>query len=285
MCLAFNYLCTMIIGKTNRLTVAREVDFGMYLTDGKEEVLIPGKYIPEAIKINDEIDVFVYKDSEDRLIATTLEPYAQLGDFACLEVKDLSGHGAFLEWGLEKDLFVPFKEQIKRMKVGEKHVVRICLDHKTERLVGVSKIGTFVEKDTSELQQGQEVDLLISSKSEMGYNALVDNRYIGLIYENDVFGDLQIGNSVKGYIKLIREDGKIDLSIRPVGLDAIDEAKVIILQKLNNSETQTLNFHDKSDSELIKSTFGISKKVFKKALGGLYKEGIINLLDEGFKLK
>jgi len=286
MCSLFDYICSMIIiGKTNRLKVARAVEFGMYLTDGNEEILIPGKYIPEGTKVEDELDVFVYKDSEDRPIATTLEPYGKLDDFVCLEVKDVSGHGAFMAWGLEKDLFVPFKEQNKRMKVGEKHVVRICFDFRTERLIGVSKIHAFIENDTSELHEEQEVHLLISSQSEMGYSAIIDNRYAGLIYNNDVFEYLEIGDTRKGYIKLIREDGKIDLGIRPVGIDAIEEAKEIILNKLKKNENNSLPYHDKSDAKMIKMVFGLSKKVFKKAIGGLYKNDRITLLNDGIKLK
>lgn len=286
MCNSFDYLCSMItIGKTNRLRVARKVDFGMYLTDGNEEVLIPGKYIPERTKVEDELDVFVYKDSEDRPIATTLEPYGQLDDFVCLEVKDVSGHGAFMEWGLEKDLFVPFKEQSKKMNVGERHVVRICFDFRTQRLIGVSKLNAFIESDTSEFSQGQEVELLIYNQSEMGYSAIINNGYSGLIYENDVFEYLEIGDKRKGYIKLIREDGKIDLSIRPVGMDAIEEAKKHILNKLSENENNRLPYHDKSDAKMIKMVFGLSKKAFKKAIGGLYREGKIDLLEDGIRIK
>lgn len=273
------------LGKDNTLKVAREVDFGVYLTDGQEEILLPNKYIPEGTKVDDEIEVFVYKDSEDRPIATTLEPYAKLDEYACLECVDTNASGAFLDWGLEKDLFVPLKEQQSKMNVGGKYVVRVCFDHKTDRLVGVGKINSFFEPDTNNLREGQEVDVLVYGKSELGFKCIVDNLYTGLIYSNDVFTPLSVGDRSRGFVKTIREDGKVDVSIRPVGMDAITEAKHSILVNLRFAKDGKLDLHDKSESEEIKLKLGMSKKLFKKAIGGLYKDGKIELMSDGIKIK
>ena len=273
------------LGKDNTLKVAREVDFGVYLTDGQEEILLPNKYIPEGTKVDDEIEVFVYKDSEDRPIATTLEPYAKLDEYACLECVDTNASGAFLDWGLEKDLFVPLKEQQSKMNVGGKYVVRVCFDHKTDRLVGVGKINSFFEPDTNNLREGQEVDVLVYGKSELGFKCIVDNLYTGLIYSNDVFTPLSVGDRSRGFVKTIREDGKVDVSIRPVGMDAITEAKHSILVNLRFAKDGKLDLHDKSESEEIKLKLGMSKKLFKKAIGGLYKDGKIEMMSDGIKIK
>ncbi|MCU0389483.1 MAG: S1-like domain-containing RNA-binding protein [Thermoflexibacter sp.] len=258
---------------------------GLYLDSDKGELLLPNKYIPESVKIGDKLNVFIYSDSEDRLIATTLKPYAQEGEFACLTVKQISKIGAFLDWGLEKDLFVPIKEQHKPMDVGERHVVRVCLDLRTDRLLGVSKIGSFLEKDTSEFQIGQEVKLMVYEFTTLGIMCIVNNRFAGMLYKNEVFKELEIGEQIKGYIKNIREeDDKIDLSLRKEGFDGIkNQADVILLNlKQNNG---FLPYGDDSSPEDIKQQFQMSKKTFKRLIGNLYKQGKIVILEHGIKLK
>lgn len=272
------------IGKNNFLKVAREVDFGLYLTDGEEDILLPIKYVPEDCKVDDEIEVFVYKDSEDRPIATTLVPFAKLDEFAFMEVVDTNSSGAFLDWGLEKDLFVPLKEQQAKMQIGGKYIVKVCFDFRTERLIGVSKINSLFEKETFSLEERQEVDLLIYAQTDLGYNAVVDNRYTGLIFNNDVFTPLNIGDTTTGYVKHIREDGKIDVTVRPFGMDAIESAKKSIMVNLRFAKDGFLELNDKSEAEHIKLKLGLSKKLFKKAVGGLYKDGKISISESGIKL-
>jgi hypothetical protein len=273
------------IGKFNLLKVVKKTPQGLYLDSDKGELLLPNKYIPESVKIGDKLNVFIYSDSEDRLIATTLKPYAQEGEFACLTVKQISKIGAFLDWGLEKDLFVPIKEQHKPMDVGERHVVRVCLDLRTDRLLGVSKIGSFLEKDTSEFQIGQEVKLMVYEFTTLGIMCIVNNRFAGMLYKNEVFKELEIGEQIKGYIKNIREeDDKIDLSLRKEGFDGIkNQADVILLNlKQNNG---FLPYGDDSSPEDIKQQFQMSKKTFKRLIGNLYKQGKIVILEHGIKLK
>jgi predicted RNA-binding protein (virulence factor B family) len=273
------------LGKMNTLRINRRVDFGVYVGDGETEILLPAKYIPDGVAVGDQVTVFVYKDSDDRMIATNIIPMIKLDEFATLEVKDVSDFGVFMEWGLEKDLFVPYKEQSTRMHKGEKHVVRLCLDHKTNRLVGVTKLHGFLERDTSELEDKQEVELLVFDKTDLGYSVLINEKYQGLVYHNEVFDDLSIGDQRTGYIKEIREeDGKVDISLKPFGVAAIEDAKDIVWGKLLRATEESLPVNDKSDPEVIKQMFGLSKKAFKKAIGGLYKEGKITMSAEGISL-
>lgn len=273
------------LGKMNTLRINRRVDFGVYVGDGEEEILLPAKYIPEGVSVGDKVEVFVYKDSDDRMIATNITPKIMLDEFASLEVIDVSDFGVFMDWGLEKDLFVPYKEQSTSMHKGEKHIVRLCLDHKTNRLVGVTKIHGFVERDTSELEEKQEVQLLVFDKTDLGYSVLINSKYQGLVYHNEVFDEVAIGDERTGYIKEIRdEDGKIDVSLKAFGLAGIEDAKDIVWGKLLRSEEKSLAANDKSEPEVIKQMFGLSKKAFKKAIGGLYREGKITISDEGITL-
>lgn len=269
----------------NTLRINRRVDFGVYVGDGVEEILLPAKYIPDGVGVRDMVDVFVYKDSEDRLVATNITPMVQLDEFASLEVKDVNNYGAFMEWGLEKDLFVPYKEQAVRMHKGERHIVRLCMDHKTNRLVGVTKILGFLERDTSELEEKQEVELLVFGETDLGFSVLIDRKYQGLVYHNEVFDNVTIGDTRVGYIKEVREeDGKVDVSFRAFGMDAIDASKDTVWGKLRSAPDGKLAVNDKSDPESIKEMFGLSKKAFKRAIGGLYKEGKILITEEGIIL-
>lgn len=272
------------IGNYNKLKVVKEVPFGMYLESEKGEILLPSKYIPEGTQVGDEVTVFIYKDSEDRLIATNLTPNGVVGDFAGMTVKEVNEKGAFLDWGLEKDLMVPFKEQHIPMKAGQDYVVRICLDPRNERIIGVSKLAPFLSKNFSELSEGQEVDLLIYEYTDLGIMAIVNKKYRGMLYRNEVFADLRVGQKVKGYVKKIREDEKLDLTLYKHGYENVLDAKDVILQKLkiNNG---WLKLHDDSTPEAIRDELQMSKKAFKKAIGGLYKEGLVELTPEGVKLK
>jgi predicted RNA-binding protein (virulence factor B family) len=271
------------IGNYNTLKVVKEVDFGLYLESGKGEILIPSKYVPQNTRIGDELEVFVYTDSEDRLIATTLSPIAVVGEFAAMTVKDVTDFGAFLDWGIQKDLLVPNNEQHRKLYKGQKTVVRVCLDPRTDRVVGVGKLGPFLSKDTSELEEKQEVSLLIYEETDLGYMAIIDNQYAGMLYRNEVFEPLEVGDTRLGYIRKIREDGKIDLRLNKEGVAAIVDGKDIVLNKLK-SEGGFLPYHDKTDADVIKEVFQISKKTFKKAIGGLYRDGSIVLLENGIKL-
>ncbi|MEP2772205.1 MAG: S1-like domain-containing RNA-binding protein [Fulvivirga sp.] len=273
----------MQIGVYHELEVGKEVDFGFYLNSEAGEILLPIKYVPEGLKVGDMIKVFIYRDSEDRIIATTLDPLAKLDDFAALEVKDTNDHGAFMEWGLEKDLFVPTREQPIRYVIGRKHVVRVCLDHKTDRLVGTGKLRAFFNSDTSELEEGQEVDLLIYNQTDKGYTAVVNQQYTGLIYGNEVFEPIAVGDKKTGYIKKIREDGKLDLTLNPIGKEAMDEHMQVVLNLLKLHDG-FLPYHDKSDAAEITDFFNMSKKAFKKAIGGLYKSKVITLEADGIRL-
>ena len=273
----------MTIGEYYELEILRQVDFGMYLKSDLGDVLLPIKYIPEGYNVGDFIEVFLHRDSEDRLLATTLKPYGKLNDFVVLQVKDKAPHGAFLDWGLEKDLFVPVKEQPYRYDVGDTVVVRICLDYKTDRLLGVGKLKTFFSKDYSEIEEGQEVDLIIYDESELGYQAVVDQKYSGLIYKNEVFQPLRIGDELKGYISKIRDDDKLDLRLSKVGFESIDENADKILKALQSGGGQLL-LNDKSSPEEITKLLKMSKKAFKKAIGNLYKQRKIEIEDSGIKL-
>ena len=271
------------IGKFNDLEVLREVDFGYYLHSDKGDILIPRKYVPEGTKIGDILHVFVYTDSEDRLIATTLNPIAVVGEFAAMRVKDVTNFGAFLDWGIEKDLLVPNSEQHRKLYVGQTTVVRLCLDQRTERVIGVGKLNPFLKKDLSALEEGQAVNLMVYDQTDLGFMVLIDDQYSGMLYENEVFEPLEIGARRKGFIKKVRPDGKIDVRLYKEGVAGIDASKDIILKKLKASKG-FLPYHDKSDTEDIKRAFQMSKKSFKKAIGGLYKEGKIQILEDGILL-
>lgn len=272
----------MEIGRYYELEVAREVDFGMYLSSELGDILLPQKYIPEGTVVGNKIKVFVYKDTEDRLIATTETALGEVGDIVSLEVVDKTPHGAFMHWGLIKDLFVPKKEQPQSFNVGERHIVRICLDYKTDRLIGTGKINGFLKKDDIELKEGEQVEALIYGQSELGYKAVVNQKYSGLIYANEVYDNLSLGDQRVAFVKQIRDDGKIDLSIKATGKVAIDSDMEHILEllTLNNGK---LPYHDKSSPEEIKYFFKLSKKAFKKAVGGLLRKRLITLDDTGIK--
>jgi uncharacterized protein len=272
------------IGKWNTMEVIKELDFGVYLDGGEQgEILMPVRYVPKDCKPGDKVEVFIYLDSEDRIIATTEKPFAQVGDFALLEVVSVSSVGAFLYWGLMKDLFVPFREQKQKMEVGYSYVVYIYVDEMSGRIMGSAKVENFLDKTPPEFEEGQEVDLIIYTQTEIGYKAIVNNTHTGVLFNSDVFRTLHRGEHTKGYIKKIREDKKIDLLLDKPGYEKVDEISKKILDKLNE-ENGFIALSDKSPADDIYDVFGISKKTFKKAIGALYKARMITLEENGIRL-
>ncbi len=258
------------LGKINSLQALRATTPGMFLGDNEGgEVLLPKKYVPKHLKPDDSIDVFLYTDSEDRIVATTLTPKVLLHEFAVLEVRDVTQFGAFLDWGLDKDLFLPFSEQKIRVQEGDQ--VTICLRHDevTDRLFASSRISQFTEGELS-VEEGEGVDLLVDRRSELGYQVIINNRHIGLVFANKVFQPLHKGDKVRGFIDKIREDGKIDVSLQKQGYAQVVDSQDLLLQKLQENNG-ILYLTDKSDPELISQKLGMSKKVFKKCVGALYK--------------
>lgn len=267
----------MEIGKINALKVARDTPHGLYLEDyDGETVLLPGKYLKGDEKEGDVIDVFIYNDSEDRLVATTETPKIQLDEFAVLNVVDVSKYGVFLDWGLDKDLLVPFKEQNKKMQLGQSYVVRMYLDEDTDRLVATAKIKKFLSNESLNIKENDKVSLTVFNRSELGFDVVVNEKHLGLLYRNEVFTPVNIGDKFDGYIKRIREDGKIDVSMQPPQSEHVENSVKVVLDILR-SKGGTLDITDKSLPEDIYATFGMSKKVFKRAVGNLYKQRKINI--------
>lgn len=272
------------LGIKNTLRILRGTTVGFFLGDDEEnDVLLPKKYIPEDAVVGDDIEVFIYRDSEDRIIATTLEPKIQLNEFACLQVRSVTGIGAFLDWGLEKDLFVPFREQNKKMEEGKWYVVFLYLDEETDRLVGSCKVNRYFEKENIDLEIGQEVDLLVFEETDLGLNAVINNKFKGLIYENEIFQRVKIGTRTKGFVKNIREDNRIDLSLQKQGYENVEPNAQRILEKLKANEG-FLDITDKSDANYVMYQLEMSKKTFKKAVGALYRQRIIRLEEDGIYL-
>ncbi len=272
------------IGEVNTLEINRLTDFGYFLKDEENnEVLIPNAYTEENWKIGDKIDVFIYKDSEDRIVATTLRPKIELYGFESLEVVDVNKVGAFLDWGLPKDLFVPYREQHEKMQVGESYPVTLYLDYESERLIASNKIDRFLELEDIELEEEQEVDLFFYKKTELGYNVVINNLYKGLVYHNQIFQFVELGTRAKGFINTIRNDKKIDVRLNRRGQERKDkdQEKIVNLLKKNNGYS---GLHDKSSPDEIYARLKISKKAFKRAIGGLYKDKIIKIEDKGIRL-
>ena len=270
-------------GDYNELEVLKRLEFGIYLGKDNVEILMPTKWIPAGTKIGDKLNVFVFRDSDDRLIATTLKPFATANTFAFLEVKQVNNIGAFMDWGMDKDLLVPFREQPNRMVSGKSYVVFVYLDEQSDRIVASAKLSKFIEQDEIDLQEGDVVDLLIYSETDLGYNAIINNLYSGLIYKNEVYEIIRMGDQLKGFVKHIREDNKIDLSLQKSGFELVDDVKWRIL-KLMKEENGFLSLNDNSSPEEIKAKLQISKKAFKKAVGALYKERLIKLTSKGIEL-
>ena len=272
------------IGKYNNLQVVKFLDFGIYLDGGnKGEILLPIKQVPPNLEVDDFIEVFIYNDSEDRIIATTREPYGIVGDFVLLKTVEVNKFGAFMDWGLEKNLLVPFREQKKNMEPGRSYIVYIYLDEKTQRIVATAKLDKYMNDLAPEFETNQEVDLMILNKSDLGYNALINNTHSGILYENELFQKLNVGQKIKGFIKKVREDEKIDLYLLKPGYEKIDSVAEAILQELKLNDN-FIELNDKSNPQDIYDVFSISKKNFKKAIGSLYKNKLISIDDKGITL-
>ena len=272
------------LGKFNQLEVVKEVDFGVYLDGGEEgEILLPTRYVTENCKIGDFLNVFLYLDMDERLIATTLTPLVQVGQFACLEVSWVNQYGAFLNWGLMKDLFVPFREQKMKMQVGRKYVVHAHVDEESYRIVASAKVERYLSKEKPEYAPGAEVNILIWQKTDLGFKAIIDNKYSGLLYENEIFSSIETGMEMKAFVKQVREDGKVDLILQKPGFEKVDDFAKTLLDYIKEQGGR-IHLNDKSPAEDIYDTFGVSKKTFKKGVGDLYKKRLITLHEDGIAL-
>lgn len=272
------------MGDYNRLEVVREVPFGMYLDGGAEgEVLLPARYVPKGCKPGDVLDVFIYLDQDEKLVATTEKPLTKVGDFACLEVAWTNQYGAFLRWGPMKDLFCPFREQKIRMVKGSHYIVYVTVDEETYRLMATAKVEKWLSQEPPRYNHGDEVSLLVWQKTDLGFKVIIDNRYSGLVYEDQIFQPIRTGDRLKGYIDHVRQDGKIDVTIQPTGRRQTEEFSEVLLRYLQDNGGRC-ELGDKSPAELIADRFKVSKKTFKKAIGDLYRRRLITISDQGIAL-
>ena len=275
------------IGRTCQLKVNRQVEFGFYLDGGEQygEVLLPnGEIRPDIdVHIGEPLEVFLYLDTQERIVATTHMPLAQVGDFAYLEVAWVNNFGAFLHWGPQKDLFVPFREQKMKMMKGHSYIVHVHLDPETYRIMASAKVEHFLSQDFPPYRTGDQVELLIWQKTDLGLKAIVDGRYGGLLYDTQMFRTLRTGDRVKGYISQVRPDGKLDLSLQCPGQRGVEDFSAQLLRHLQMNGGQT-PLGDRSPAEEVYALFGVSKKVFKKAVGDLYRQRLIEISDTGIRL-
>ncbi|MFC5683228.1 CvfB family protein [Flavobacterium sp. MAHUQ-51] len=278
------------IGKYNNLTILRDTKVGLFLGDpetdpeGIHDVLLPNKYVPKVFEIGEEIVVFVYLDHEQRPVATTLEPYVLLNEFALLRVNYINQVGAFMDWGMEKDILVPFKEQARPMEKGKRYLVYLYMDPKTNRLVASSKTNQFLSNDELTVEKNEEVDLIVSHITEIGINVIINEKHKGLLYKDEVYDDsIRTGDRMRGYIKNIRPDHKIDVSLQKLGYEGVEPNADKILYELRASRG-FLRLNDNSHPEDIKTVLKMSKKTFKKAIGALYKEKLIEIKEDGIYL-
>ncbi|MBK0368209.1 CvfB family protein [Flavobacterium agrisoli] len=278
------------IGKYNTLTILRDTKVGLFLgnpeedPEGKHDILLPNKYVPNIFEIGEEITVFAYLDHEQRPVATTLEPYILLNEFALLRVNYINQVGAFMDWGMEKDILVPFKEQARPMEKGKRYLVYLYLDEKTERLVASSKLNQFLNNDTITVEKGEEVDLIVSHITDLGINVIINEQHKGLLYKDEVYDDaIRTGDRMRGFIKNIRPDNKIDVSLQMQGYQNVEPNAQKIVDELRANRGY-LRLNDNSHPEDIKTVLKMSKKTFKKAIGALYKDHIIEIKEDGIYL-
>ncbi|NOX48105.1 MAG: GntR family transcriptional regulator [Chlorobi bacterium] len=272
------------LGELNTLTALRQTDNGFYLIDEESnEVLLPNKYIPEGFETDNSIEVFLFKDSEDRITATTLAPHIKLNGYAALEAIDVNDNGAFFDWGLEKDLMVPFAQQSEPIRKGDFHMVYLYLDEKSQRLVGTTKISNTLIKDEVDLKIGDKVDLLAYEETEIGISVIINLTYQGMLFKNEIFEEINVGDELVGYVKKIRSDNKVDVSLNRFGYRAVDDNVEKLMAALKANEG-FLGLNDKSSPEAISEKLGMSKKVFKKAVGALYKQKRLEISEEGIRL-
>lgn len=274
----------MEIGRYNTLEMLRTTSVGAFLGDKEgNDVLLPTKWIPEGTQIGDTLNVFVYTDSEDRPIATTLTPHAVVNEFGFMRVNDVNDVGAFLDWGIEKDLFVPYREQRMKMQEGRSYVVYLYFDITTGRVAASNRLNRFLDNDTLTVKEGDEVALLVYERTELGYKVIINHLHTGVIYGNEVIRPLNVGEKHVGYVRKVREDNKLDISLQPIGYAAVEPNSQRILDLLKATKG-FLPFTDRTDPEIIRQKLGMSKKVFKKAVGLLYRERRITIEDNGIRL-
>lgn len=272
------------IGKRNLLSVIRETSSGVYI-DGEElgEILLPGRYVKRDLRVKEKLDVFIYRDSEDRLVATTETPFAIVGEFAWLKVKDVHEQtGAFLDWGLAKDLLLPFGEQSAPVEVGQRVVVAVCLDAKTNRIFASGRLVDHLSKTPPSYADGRAVSLLVVGESPLGYSAIVEHAYLGLLYRTDLSAPLAVGQQLNGFVRTVRDDGKIDLRLDAAGYARVAPLTEEILRELEAAGGR-LNFDDDSTPDEVRQRFGVSKKAFKQALGSLYRDRRIAFMHPGIE--
>ncbi len=272
------------IGKFNLLNIVAMLDKGAYLDGGElGEILLPTRYLPEDCKVGEKIKAFLYLDSADRLVATTTTPLAQVGEFVSLKVVQVNKIGAFLDWGLPKDLLVPFNQQHTEMEVGKYYLVRVFLDQITNRIAASSKLDKFIDIWPADYQQGDKVNLIIGGKTDLGYKAIINDLHWGLLYDNEIFQHLRVGKKIPGYIKQVREDGRLDLILTRGSKNKVNDFSEKLLAHIADRGGLT-PLNDKSTPELIQRTLGVSKKTFKATVGNLLKKGKIAIVKEGIKL-
>ncbi len=275
----------LFIGKYNDLIITRDSDQGLYLEDPQgEEVLLPNRYVTDDMRPDDRLRVFVYTDSEDRPVATTEKPLALRDEFAYLKVADVNNSGAFLDWGLSKDLFVPFSEQLTPMERNEKYLVFLYLDRLTSRMLASPRLNQFLDNARLTIAEGDEVDLIIWERTDLGYNVIVNEFHKGLVFKSDIFKTLHIGDRMKGFVKKIREENKLDITLEKIGIERFEPLIQRIVDALKDNSGY-LPLHDDSPPEEISKTLGMSKRNFKKSIGSLWKSGVIQFEDEGIRLK
>ena len=267
----------LLLGDYNTLQVSRKSDIGLYLDGGPDnEILLPNKYVPEGTKEGDELRVFLYLDQEERLIATTQKPYAKVGDFAYLECVWVNQYGAFLDWGLMKNLFCPFREQRQHMEIGKSYLVHVLIDRDSYRIMASAKVSKFLSDEIPPYQPDDEVEVMIWQRTDLGYKVIVDNRYYGLIYRNQIFQPIHIGDRMTAYISIVREDGKLDVALQHTGRQQTMDFAATLLQYLKE-HNGVCDLGDKSEAEDIAQRFHVSKKTFKRAVGDLYKHRLITV--------
>lgn len=272
------------LGKINKLEVLRETSVGVFLGDDDDEVLLPIRYVLPELEVGDEIEVFVYNDSEDRMVAVTDKPKIEVDEFGVLEVKDVNKFGVFMDWGMIKDLMVPFREQDDDMEVGERFLVYCYLDNRTDRLVGTCKLGKFLNNVHIGLEELEAVELIIWKRTDLGYKVIINEEYEGLIFHSEIHQKIEIGERLVGYVKEIREDKKIDITLQKQGYkNVIDDNANTVLEEIKKNDG-FLALHDKSHPDEIKFQLKMSKKNFKKAIGTLYKQKLIVIEDSGLRL-
>lgn len=274
----------IILGDYNNLKIVKRVSFGLYL-DGDEdgEILLPAKYVPDGYDIGDIIKVFVYLDNEERLVATTEEPLAKVGDFALLRVAWTNDYGAFLDWGLLKDLFVPFSEQDGKMVKGNSYLVYVTIDRKSYRIYASARLDKFLSRTKPPYETDEEVDIIVWRRTDLGWKVIVNGNHSGLVFANEVFRDLKTGDRLKGYVKRVRTDGKIDIALQRHGVAGDDDSSMRLLSAIE-AQRGFLPLNDNSSPDEIYSMLGMSKKAFKRAAGKLYKQRLIIIDDDGLRL-